>query len=89
MTDATVIEIGRDTLGTIMLLMAPPLIVALLVGVLISVIQAATQIQEATLSMVPKIIAVFMALAAFGPWMTTMFLSFAHRLFASFPDLVR
>jgi len=89
LTDATVIEIGRDTLGTILLLMAPPLFVALLIGVAISVIQAATQIQEMTLSMVPKIIAVFMALAAFGPWMSTLFLTFAHRLLGGFPELVR
>jgi flagellar biosynthetic protein FliQ len=89
MTDSTVIQIGRDALATMLLLMAPPLIVALVVGVLISIVQAATQIQEMTLSFVPKLLAVFLTLVIFGPWMTATFLAFAHRLFSGFPDFVR
>lgn len=89
MNETMVMELGRDTLTTMLLLMAPPLVVALVVGVAISILQAATQVQEMTLSLVPKILAIFAALLAFSPWMTQIFLAFAQRLFAGFPDLIR
>lgn len=89
MNDTTVIEIGRDTLATMLLLMTPPMIVALGVGLVIAVLQAATQVQEMTLTFVPKIIAVFLSLAVFGPWMATTLVEFTQRLFTGFPDLVR
>lgn len=89
MTDATVVEIGRDTLSTMLLLMTPTMIVALAVGLIISVLQAATQIQEMTLSFVPKILAVVLAIAIFGPWMATTMITFTQRLLGGFPDLIR
>ncbi|MCC7491347.1 MAG: flagellar biosynthesis protein FliQ [Fimbriimonadaceae bacterium] len=89
MTDATVIEIGRDTLSMMILLMAPAMFIALAVGLAISVIQAATQIQEMTLTFVPKILAVVLALAVLGPWIASQMISFTQRLFAGFPALVR
>jgi flagellar biosynthetic protein FliQ len=89
MTDTMVLELGRDTISTMLMLMAPPLLAALVVGVVISIVQAATQIQEMTLSLVPKILAVFLALLLFAPWMSSVFISFAQRLFSGFPDFVR
>ncbi|NUQ00560.1 MAG: flagellar biosynthesis protein FliQ [Armatimonadetes bacterium] len=89
MTDATVIEIGRDTLSTMMLLMSPIMMIALVVGLAISVLQAATQVQEMTLSFVPKILAVILALGVFGPWMAQTMVTFTQRLFSTFPSLVR
>lgn len=89
MNDTLVIEIGRDTLSTMLMLMSPLMFVALAVGLAISIFQAATQIQEMTLSFVPKIIAVILATAISGPWIASTMIAFTQRLFTSFPNLVR
>ncbi len=89
MNDTIVLEIGRDTLSTMLLLMSPLMFVALAVGLIISIFQAATQIQEMTLSFVPKIIAVVLAVAVSGPWIASTMIAFTQRLFTSFPALVR
>ncbi|MBI2300932.1 MAG: flagellar biosynthesis protein FliQ [Armatimonadetes bacterium] len=89
MNDQVVLQIGRDTMATMLLLMGPPLLVALVVGVLISVLQAATQVQEMTLTFVPKIVAVFLAMVVCGPWLMSTMLAFTQRLFTGFPDLIR
>ena len=89
MSDATVLQVGRDTLSMMLLLMTPIMVVAMAVGLLISIFQAATQIQEMTLSFVPKILAVVMALAVFGPWMAQTMIAFAQRLLGGFPTLIR
>lgn len=89
MDAATVMTIGRDSILTMLLLMLPPLGIALAVGLLISVIQAATQVQEMTLAFVPKIIAVFLVVLVCAPWMANVMLTFAARLFGGFPALVR
>lgn len=89
MTETGVIDIGRDAVATMVLLMTPPMLVALIVGLVVAIVQAATQIQEMTLAFVPKIIAVFLSLAVFGPWMATQMITFTQRMFTAFPDLVR
>ncbi len=89
MSDSTIIELGRDTLSVMLLLMTPTMIMALAVGLAISVLQAATQIQEMTLSFVPKIIAVIVSLAVFGPWMANTMVTFTQRLLGGFPGLIR
>jgi flagellar biosynthetic protein FliQ len=71
------------------MLAAPMLIAALVVGLVISVVQAVTQINEVTLSFVPKILAVFAALAVAGPWLISTALSYTVTLFNMLPNMVR
>ncbi len=72
-----------------MLMVAGPLLlVALLVGLLVSVIQAATQINESTLSFIPKLISILAVLVVAGPWMIQMLVDYIHRLFESIPALI-
>ncbi len=80
MTELFVINLGREALYTALLVAGPMLGFGLLVGLLVSVLQATTQIQEQTLSFIPKILAVFGALAIFGPWMLRVLLEFSENL---------
>ena len=80
-----VFTLGQQGLYILMLVSAPVLIVVLLVGVVISVIQAATQINEATLSFVPKVIAAVLTLAVAGPWMVTQLVEYIQRTLQSIP----
>jgi flagellar biosynthesis protein FliQ len=68
MTPETVIHIGRTAVETILLTAAPMLIAAMVFGLVISIFQAATQINEQTMTFIPKIVAVFVTLLIFGPW---------------------
>ena len=72
-----------------MLVSAPMLLLGMLVGVIMSIFQAATQIQEQTLAFVPKIIAVFVSIVVFGPWMLGMLVTFIHDLFKQIPLMIR
>jgi flagellar biosynthetic protein FliQ len=83
-----VFTFGQQGLYMLMLVSAPILIVVLLVGVVISVIQAATQINEATLSFVPKVIAAVLTLAAAGPWMVTQLVEYIQRTLMAIPSAV-
>lgn len=88
MTPTTVIEIGRQAVEVMLLVSAPLFIAALVTGLVISVFQAATQINEMTLSFVPKLIAIFVTLIVAGPWMITMIVDYMRRLFESIPILI-
>lgn len=88
MTPETVMNIGRQAVEITILISAPVLLVALVVGLLISVFQAATSLNEATLSFVPKLIAMFLALIFAGPWMLEMMTDYIRRLFSSIPSLI-
>lgn len=88
MNEAKAIHILREALGLVLLLSAPALLVALVVGAVISVIQAATQVQEQTLTFVPKIIAVFITLVVIAPWLLKMMVSFTGNLYAQMTTLV-
>jgi flagellar biosynthetic protein FliQ len=88
MTPATVIDIGRQAVEVTLLIAAPLFIAALATGLLISIFQAATQINEATLSFVPKLIAVFITLIVAGPWMLTVLIDFMQRLYGSIPGII-
>jgi flagellar biosynthetic protein FliQ len=81
MTDTAVVALFRDALGTVLLVSAPLLGIGLVVGLIISVFQATTQIQEQTLSFVPKIVAIFLAMVVFGPWMLHILVEFTGRIF--------
>ena len=84
----TVVSIATDALYTIIIVAAPVLLVSLIVGLLISIFQTATSIQEQTLTFVPKIISVFVTLMICGDWMLTKMTEFMTRLFSSFQTFV-
>ena len=88
MTPTTVIDLGRQALELTLLVSAPLFIAALVTGLVVSIFQAATQINEQTLSFVPKLIATFITLVVAGPWMITMMTDFIRRLFESIPSMI-
>lgn len=88
MTPTTVIEIGRQAMEVALLVSAPLFIAALAVGLIISVFQAATQINETTLSFVPKLIAIFVTLILAGPWMITVLTDYIRRLYEGIPGMI-
>ena len=88
MSDADVTEIATQTMIVAAKVAAPILLTALLVGFMISLFQAATQIQEQTLSFVPKMIAVAIAMLVTGNWVLNELVSFTHHLFESLPRLL-
>jgi len=81
MNSAEVLDICRQTLLTLLTIGSPAILVALIVGLVISLIQALTQIQEMTLSFVPKIIAVFLSLILFMPFMLAHLIQFTQEIF--------
>ena len=89
MTIEQITVIVQDAVYTIMLVSAPLLIVGLVVGVAVSIFQATTQINEQTMVFVPKIIAIFISLIIFGPWMLTKLSEFTTRLYGSINTIVR
>jgi flagellar biosynthetic protein FliQ len=84
----TVLDVGREALWLAVLLAGPMLGAALAVGLFIGVIQAATQIQEMTLSFIPKLLALVIVLFIIGPWMLRILVTFSERLFMDIPGLV-
>lgn len=84
----TVLDIGRQALWLAVLLAGPMLGAALAVGLFIGVIQAATQIQEMTLSFIPKLLSLVVVLFIVGPWMLRIIVTFSQRLFMDIPGLV-
>ncbi len=76
MTPEDVIHIGRKAVETVLLTSAPMLLAAMVVGLLISIFQAATQINEQTMTFIPKIVAVFVTLLIFGPWIMDLLVTF-------------
>lgn len=88
MTQDFIIYLGKEAVYTILLLAGPLLGTSLLIGLLISIFQATTQIQEQTLTFVPKIIMVFISLVIFGPWMLNLLVTFTENLIANIPQLM-
>lgn len=88
MTPTTVINLGREALEVMLMVSAPLFIAALVTGLLVSVFQAATQINEATLSFVPKLLVIFVTLVVAGPWMLTLITDYMRRLFEGIPGLI-
>ena len=80
MTDTFVVAVAREALWTVLIVSAPMLIVGLVVGLVISIFRATTQINEQTLSFVPKIVAVLASLVIFGPWMLHTLISFFNKI---------
>jgi flagellar biosynthesis protein FliQ len=88
MTPTTVIEIGRQAIEITLLVSAPLFIAALATGLIISIFQAATQINEATLSFVPKLVVIFVTLIVAGPWMITVMTDYIRRLYEAIPTMI-
>lgn len=89
MTEVYLIEIGRKAFITTLLVGGPILGVGMLVGLIISILQAVTSIQEMTITFVPKILAVMITVAIFGPWMLSVMLRFTYELFTNLPGIGR
>jgi flagellar biosynthetic protein FliQ len=88
MNAENVITLAQQALLTLLLVSSPMLLAALAVGLLVSIFQAATQINEMTLSFIPKLIAVFVAMIIAGPWMTGLMVDYIRRLFSSIPGII-
>lgn len=88
MTPETVVEIGKEAGEIVILLSAPPLLTGLIVGLIISLFQAATQIQEMTLSFIPKLIGIGASLIIAGHWMLGLITEYVVRLYESIPKLI-
>lgn len=88
MTQQMVLSLAQNAVYTILMVAGPLLIMALAVGLMVAVFQATTQIQEQTLAFIPKIVAVFLSLIFFGPWMLTVLLDFTTTLFSNLHQFV-
>lgn len=88
MTPDHVVQIGRQALELMLLVSAPLLLVALAVGLVVSVLQAVTQINEATLSFLPKLIAVALMMVVAGPWMLATLTDYLRQIIGSIPQVV-
>lgn len=84
-----VVGIMQQSLTMVLLLSAPMLIIGLGVGLIVSVFQATTQIQEATLAFVPKIVAVMLSMVVFGPWMMSSMVSFTQNIFSNIDKYIK
>jgi flagellar biosynthesis protein FliQ len=88
MTPDTVMDLAHSMLLVTSMIAAPLLLVALVVGLVIGMLQAATQINEATLSFIPKILLLVLTLFAIGPWMLKMLIDFTHDLYTNIPNVI-
>lgn len=87
MTPESVMTMGRDAMQVLLMVAGPILLVVLIIGLLVSVFQAATQINEATLTFIPKLVGVFACLIIIGPFMLTTMVDYMHLVFTSIPNL--
>lgn len=83
------VGLSKQALFLSLILTGPPVLIAMLVGLVISILQATTQIQEQTLTFVPKLVAVIVTMAVAGPWMVVQLINFAASIFDSFPGYIK
>ncbi len=83
MTPESVLTLGRQGIEVTLMLSAPLLLAALVIGLIVSLFQAATQINEMTLSFIPKMVGIFVMLVVAGPWMITVMTNFMRQVFTS------
>ncbi|WP_294145167.1 flagellar biosynthesis protein FliQ [uncultured Selenomonas sp.] len=88
MSGDLVIQLGQEALMVVLLVSAPMLGLGLVVGLAVSVFQATTSIQEQTLAFIPKIIAVFVAILIFGPWMLRIMVEYCRNVFINLPAYI-
>ncbi|MCR4568350.1 MAG: flagellar biosynthesis protein FliQ [Pseudobutyrivibrio sp.] len=84
MTEGQVLDIIRDSIYTLLMVSLPLLLVSLIIGLVVSIFQTVTSIQEQTLTFIPKIVGVFAALMFFGPWMLTVLTEYITDLWTNF-----
>jgi flagellar biosynthetic protein FliQ len=89
MTESYVLSLAQNAATVMLILAGPVLLISLIVGSLISLVQAATQINETTLTFVPKIVAIGLVLAVLGSWMLQRLLVFTSNVFTSLPNFVK
>lgn len=89
MTPEMVTAIGRETVEVILLVSAPVLLAGMVVGLIVSVFQAVTQIQEMTLSFVPKLIVVFVVLIGLSPWLMEVMITYTSGIFTNIPNYIK
>lgn len=88
MTPETVVTIGQQAVEMTLMIAAPMLLTALVIGLVVSIFQAATQINEMTLSFIPKLLGMFAVLIITGPWMVNMMVDYIQRLFGNIPWMI-
>ena len=88
MTPESVMTMGRTAMEITLLVSAPLLLIALIIGLIVSIFQAATQINEATLSFIPKLVGVFITLVIAGPWMLSVMIDYMRQVFTGIPNMV-
>ena len=88
MTPESVMTLGRQAMEITLMVAAPMLLVALIIGLIVRIFQAATQINEATLSFIPKLVGIFVAIVVAGPWMLSVMLDYMRQVFTGIPNLV-
>ena len=89
MSEDIVMQIATETLKTMMLIAGPMLIAAMVIGIIVSVLQAITQINEATLTFIPKMIAIVVVLVVMAPWMMEIMQNYSTEIFGNFAAWVR
>lgn len=89
MTEELVMTISGETLKTMMLIAGPMLIAAMVIGIIVSVLQAITQINEATLTFIPKMVAIILVLVVMAPWMLEVMQNYSSQIFGNFAEWVR
>lgn len=89
MSGDVVVQIGQQALMTVLMVAAPMLGLGLMVGLCVSVFQTTTSIQEQTLAFIPKIVAVFVAILVFGPWMLQIMVEYVTSVFTNLPMYIR
>ncbi len=82
-----ILQIAREGMWLVLVASAPPVLASMVVGLFVSILQATTQIQERTLTFVPKVVAVFASLAVAGPWIGSQLVRFTRTLFEGFPAM--
>ena len=88
MNSDAVLSLSQNALQVAIMVSAPLLLTALVIGLVVSILQAATQINEATLSFIPKLLGVFAATVIAGPWMISVLVDYMQRLFTSIPHVI-
>jgi flagellar biosynthetic protein FliQ len=88
MNPQSVITLGQQALYVMLMIASPMLVAALVVGLIVSILQAATQINEMTLSFIPKLVAILAALVIAGPWIITYYVGYVRRLLESIPTAI-
>ncbi|TCP58834.1 flagellar biosynthetic protein FliQ [Tumebacillus sp. BK434] len=83
-----IISLGQNAIWTLLMICAPLLGIGLLVGLVVSIFQATTQIQEQSLQFIPKLIATFVAMVVFGPWMLSLILDFTRNIFGNLNSVI-